>query len=102
MYKDYKEKIISFYERNGRLPGYKEIMTLTGFRSKNAVFKLIQKLTQDGTIAKDNSGKMIPRGIRGGVRLLGLIEAGFPSPAEEELLDVMSLDEYLTQNKESC
>src|SRR3989344_4532400 len=102
MYKDYKEKIISFYEKKGRLPGYKEIMTLTGFRSKNAVFKLIQKLTSDGTIAKDSSGKMIPRGIRSGLRLLGLVEAGFPSPAEEELLDVMSLDEYLTPNKESC
>lgn len=33
--------------------------------------------------------------------LLGLVEAGFPSPAEEELLDVMDFDEYLTPNKES-
>ena len=33
--------------------------------------------------------------------MLGLVEAGFPSPAEEELLDVMNFDEYLTPNKES-
>ncbi len=32
---------------------------------------------------------------------MGLIEAGFPSPAEEELSDVMNFDEYLTPNKES-
>lgn len=30
---------------------------------------------------------------------LGVIEAGFPSPAEEELLDTMSLDEYLITNR---
>ena len=36
-----------------------------------------------------------------GSRILGLVEAGFPSPAEEELSDVMNFDEYLTPNKES-
>ena len=29
------------------------------------------------------------------------IKAGFPSPAEEELADTMSLDEYLIKNKEA-
>ena len=33
--------------------------------------------------------------------MLGLVEAGFPSAAEEELLDVMDFDEFLTPNKES-
>jgi repressor LexA len=32
---------------------------------------------------------------------LGNIEAGFPSAAEEELTDTMSLDEYLIENKEA-
>lgn len=35
------------------------------------------------------------------LRIKGLIEAGFPSPAEEELVDTMSLDDYLIKNKES-
>jgi len=35
------------------------------------------------------------------LRWLGSVEAGFPSPAEEELLDTMSLDEYLVENRES-
>ncbi len=34
-------------------------------------------------------------------KLLGSVEAGFPSPAEEELVDTISLDELLIQNKES-
>ena len=33
--------------------------------------------------------------------LLGQIQAGFPSPAEEELSDTMSFDEYLIDNKEA-
>ncbi|HTF99770.1 MAG TPA: transcriptional repressor LexA [Nitrospirota bacterium] len=34
-------------------------------------------------------------------RVLGLVEAGFPSPAEEELRDTLSLDEYLIQNPDA-
>jgi repressor LexA len=32
-------------------------------------------------------------------KVLGVVEAGWPSPAEEELLDTMSFDEYLAPNK---
>lgn len=101
MYESYKRSFISFYKKRGRLPGYKEIMALTGFKSKNAVFKLIRRLVDDGVVAKDSLGRLIPRAMKEGARLLGLVEAGFPSPAEEELLDVMDFDEYLTPNKEA-
>lgn len=33
------------------------------------------------------------------VKVLGTIEAGFPSPAEEELADNLSLDDLLIQNR---
>jgi SOS-response transcriptional repressor LexA len=35
------------------------------------------------------------------IRRLGVIEAGFPSPAEEELLDTMTLDEWLIKRREA-
>jgi repressor LexA len=35
------------------------------------------------------------------VRLLGTIEAGWPSPAEEELTDTIKVDEWLTDNWEA-
>lgn len=35
------------------------------------------------------------------IRKLGVIEAGFPSPAEEELLDIMTLDEWLIKRREA-
>ncbi len=101
MYETYKNRIIAFYKKHGRMPGYQEIMGFTGFKSKNAVFKLIEKLVEDGVVAKDKQGRISPRNIREGIRLLGLVEAGFPSAAEEELLDVMDFDEFLTPNKES-
>lgn len=97
----HKKKITAFFERHRRLPGYDELMHLTGFRSKNAVFKLIEKLVEDGFVAKDSRGRLSPLSIAGGARLLGVVEAGFPSAAEEELLDVMDFDEFLVPNKES-
>lgn len=100
MYESHKQKLISFYRSRRRMPGYKEIMGLTGFKSKNAVFKFIERLVEEGVVAKDASGRIAPRDL-GGARVLGLVEAGFPSPAEEELLDVMDFDEYLVPNKES-
>ncbi len=101
-YESHKKKIEAFYEKHYRLPGYAELLTLTRFRSKNAVYKLIEKLAEDEVVEKDVQGKLSPgRKLRSGVRLLGLVEAGFPSPAEEELLDTISFDEFLTPNKES-
>lgn len=83
------------------MPSYQEIMGLTGFHSKNAVFKLINRLAAAGYIEKDGQGRIIPKRIFGETKVLGVVEAGFPSPAEEELLDTMSLDEYLIGNREA-
>lgn len=101
MKEEYKDKIISFYQKNRRMPGYKEIMQLLGFKSKNAVYKLINKLVEMGVVSKDKDGHLIPNKIFGEVPVLGLVEAGFPSAAEEDVLDTMSLDEFMVENKEA-
>ena len=98
---EHKAKIISFYTQTKRMPGYLELMKITGFKSKNAVYKLINKLVDEGLLEKDRRGHLSPGPYLRGTRLLGVVEAGFPSPAEEELLDVMNFDEYLTPNKEA-
>ena len=100
MYESYKKKILAFYRDHRRMPGYQEIMTLVGFRSKNAVHKLIKKLVGDGVVSKDSRGRLIPNRLIGEVPLLGLVEAGFPSVAEETILDTMSIDEYLIRDKD--
>jgi SOS regulatory protein LexA len=96
-----KGKILSFYKKHRRLPSYSEIMALSGLKSKNSVFKLVKKLVGDGFLAKDGAGKLIPDKIYGKTRILGMVQAGFPTPAEEELVDTISLDEYLIENKEA-
>jgi len=101
MIEKYKEKISSFYKRKKRMPSYREMGTLLGFSSTNAVYKLVNKLQSEHFLKKDTSGKLIPMNIFGEIKVLGLVEAGFPSSAEEELADTMSLDEYLIENKEA-
>jgi SOS regulatory protein LexA len=101
MIKDYKNKIISFYKANKRMPVYTEIMKLVGFKSKNAVSKLIDKLINEGVLDKDSSGHLIPNKLIGEVPLLGLVEAGFPTVAEEIDLDMINIDDYLIKDKDS-
>lgn len=95
----YKDKIISFYEENRRMPSYTEIMNLLGFKSKNAVYKLINKFVEAGIMSKDSTGKLVPNTIFQEVKLLGLVEAGMPAVADEEVLDTLNLDSYLIKNR---
>lgn len=97
----YHQKILRFYRKARRMPSYSEIMELAGFKSKNAAYKLVKKMISLGIVEKDSSGKIIPRHIFGETKILGTVEAGFPSPAEEELTDTITLDEYLIKNKEA-
>ncbi|MBI5138386.1 MAG: repressor LexA [Candidatus Vogelbacteria bacterium] len=99
--KDYWAHILRFYRSRRRMPSYSEIAELCGFHSKNAVWRLINRLERDGYVEKDKQGKILPKNLYGGMKLLGTIQAGFPSPAEEELVDTMSLDEYLIPKKEA-
>ncbi len=93
--------ISRFYNEKGRMPSFSEIGEMAGLRSKNAVFKLINKLERLKVLERDDKGRLIPVSIASPVRLLGTVEAGFPSPAEESLADTLSLDDLLIQNREA-
>lgn len=92
-------KIESFYESNKRMPTYREMMDLFGFKSKNAVFKVVEKLIDAGLVAKDHLGRLVPTQSFGEVPMLGYVTAGLPRTAEEELPDTVSLDEFLIEKK---
>jgi repressor LexA len=93
--------ISGFYYQKGRMPSFSEIATLAGFRSKNAAYKLINKLEKMKVLQKDAKGRLIAGSIAAPVKMLGTVEAGFPSPAEEELADNLSLDDLLIHNREA-
>ncbi len=98
----YKDKIKRFYDRNRIMPTYRDMMEMFGLKSKNAVFKLVNKLVGEGYIEKDINGRLVPTDkFLGGLKVLGAVEAGFPTPAEEDLAESMSLDNYLIPNKEA-
>ncbi|MFH0799580.1 MAG: transcriptional repressor LexA [Pseudomonadota bacterium] len=90
-----------FWRRSRRLPTYSEMCRIFGYSSKNAAFRLAKRLIDEGYVEKDEAGRLIPRGEKLGVPLLGYVQAGFPSPAEEELIDTLSLDDYLIEKPES-
>ena len=90
-----------FYEAYHRMPSIGELCTVLGLKSKGAAHKLAVRLIERGILAKDSTGKLIPGARLLEVPVLGMVEAGFPSPAEEELLDTMSLDEFLIGNREA-
>ncbi len=83
------------------MPSYSEIMSLTGFRSKNAVYRLVQKLIDAQMVAKDALGHLIPRKLFGVIPILGTVGAGIPTSEEQEDAETISIDEYLINNRES-
>jgi len=93
--------ISRFYYQKGRMPSFSEIGEIVGMSSKNAVHKLVNKLEHLKVLERDKKGRLIPRSIASPVKMLGTVEAGFPSPAEEELVDTLSLDNLLIQNPEA-
>lgn len=100
IYTSYRNKILGFYRKNRRMPGYKEMMSMLGFKSKNAVYKLINKLVADEVLDKDSNGKLTPMKIFGEVPLLGLVEAGIPTTVDPNTLDTFNLQDLLIKDNE--
>lgn len=95
-------KLRPFYAKHKRLPSFSEIQTLLGYSSKGGVSRLIDRLVEKEIIERDSKGRLIPTSLfQGGLKVLGSVEAGFPSPAEEELVDTLSLDEFLIRKPQA-
>lgn len=96
-----KNKIASFYREKRRMPTYSEMLDVLGVRSKSVVHFWMKRLHTEGFLEKDSRGFFIPARRFLTVPVVGAITAGFPSPAEEELRDILSLDEYLIPRPET-
>ena len=82
------------------MPTYSEMTDLFGFKSKNAVAKIVAKLVEAGLVAKDHLGRIIPSNSFGEIPLLGSVKAGIPSDVEEDLHETLNLDNFLVDKKE--
>lgn len=95
-------KFRAFHAKSKRLPSFSETQRLLGYQSKGAVARLIGHLVKRGIVGQDSTGRLIPTAaFAGGIKLLGTVQAGFPSPAEEELVDTLSLDEFLIRKPQA-
>ncbi len=101
LYTTRKNALIKYYRENHQLPTYDELAELFNVKSKGSIHKYIQKFIDEGILNKSVSGKLIPTTKLYGLRVLGTVQAGFPTTAEQELSDTMGLDQFLIQNPEA-
>ena len=97
----YAARLREYYLKAKRMPTYSEMLGIFGLRSKNAVYKRVAALVGQGFLEKDSKCRLLPVRLHNPVKLLGTVAAGFPSPAEEENIDLMSLDDYLISNPQA-
>jgi len=93
--------IVSFFRQQKRMPSYQEMLDLLGVRSKSVVHFWINKLVAGGFLERDEKSHLTLTRQSFAIPMVGSVQAGFPSPEEEALCDVMSMDEYLIKKPES-
>lgn len=87
--------IVAFFRANRRMPSFGEMIDLLGVRSKSVVNFWINKLIDAEILEKDGKGRLTFTKRSFAIPKVGSVQAGFPSPEEEALCDIMSMDEYL-------
>ena len=87
--------ITAFFRENRRMPSFGEMVDLLGVRSKSVVNFWVDKLIEADILEKDDKGRITFRKSAFAIPMAGSVQAGFPSPEEESLCDIMSIDEYL-------
>ncbi len=96
--KEPTEELKNFYHREKRMPSYSEMMELFGFKSKNAVYRLVQKMLDAGIVAKDHIGRLLPTSLFNDVPVGGLVKAGLPSSVDAQS-DSINLNDLLISKK---
>lgn len=94
---NYLEKLRKYWQKNKLIPSYRDMCKIFGVKSKNASYKIIQKLIDTDFLEKKTNGKLVPtlKFTQLGLPLFPEIRAGFPSPAEEYEENRITLDDYL-------
>ena len=96
-----RKLIVAFFRDNRRMPSFAEMVDLLGVGSKSVVNFWINKLVEAEILEKDDKGHLIFTKRSFAIPLVGSVRAGFPSPEEESLCDIISMDEYLVAKPEA-
>ncbi len=101
LFEQRKKELIRYYRKYHHLPSYDELAELYGVGSKGSLYKYVEKFIDEGLVAKSDGGRLIPTTKLYGLRVLGTVQAGFPTPAEEEEIATLSLDQFLIKHPEA-
>ena len=96
-----KEKLLNYFRKFKEMPTYDEMLQLFDLKSKGSLHKYVERFIEDGVVERNATGRLIPTLRLYGLRVLGSVRAGFPSPEEEDLSGTMSLDEWLVDNPDA-
>ncbi len=94
------KKIRQFHQKQRRVPTLEEIAKLFKFASKRSAFVMVERLVETGLLEKDSKGRITIRRTFLPLPVLSSITAGVPQDAEEQLIETLSLDEYLVDRPE--
>lgn len=91
-----------YMRQTGRAPTLAELCELFNVKSKNTAYLMAQRFVEAGVVHKTASGRLCkplqkPRSLK----LVGSVAAGFPSPAEESLLDTINIEEFLVSRPDA-
>ena len=102
LYQSRKQKLITYFQKFKQLPTYDEMVILFELKSKGSLHRYVQKFIEEGIVEKGSTGKLLPTERLYGLKVLGTVQAGFPTTAEEEAeASTMSLDRWLIEHPES-
>lgn len=102
LYQERKKKLISYFKKFKQVPSYDEIVKLFNLKSKGSLHRYMQRFIEEGIIKKEANGRLTATEGMYGLRVLGTVQAGFPTTAEENLsTTTMSLDQWLIRNPEA-
>lgn len=90
-----QRSIAAFFRENRRMPSFAEMVGLLDVKSKSVVNFWINKLIDAGILNKGEKGHLTFAKSTFAIPMAGSVRAGFPSPEEEALCDILSMDEYL-------
>ena len=96
-----QKSLTAFFRENRRMPSFAEMVDLFGVRSKSVVNFWVNKLLDAGVLEKDPKGHLALTRRPFAIPMVGSVRAGFPSPEEEALCDIVSMDEYLITRPDS-
>ncbi len=110
--KDYKKlstRVYEFLDAKKRMPTFEELKSVFVVRSKDTVSRIVNDLINLEYIDQDKSGKLLPKTTpspsfkRRGTsaqgqttfKMLGTVEAGFPTHVDAQDLDSVKFEEWL-------